>query len=216
MASMGPGSFDPGSMDVRDRMFEYWIASMGPGSFDPGSHRRGSSSIAACMLQWGRGLSTPEVGAADSHRHPRGVASMGPGSFDPGSSITSVRLNLPASLQWGRGLSTPEVREFGMLLRKVPGFNGAGVFRPRKCRIVRQIWRIESALQWGRGLSTPEVAPPPRASASPPRLQWGRGLSTPEVHRHRLRPLHALELQWGRGLSTPEVSGFESRTYRGT
>ncbi len=46
-ASMGPGSFDPGN----GRRIRRFLASMGPGSFDPGNR----------SLQWGRGLSTPEI-----------------------------------------------------------------------------------------------------------------------------------------------------------
>ena len=60
------------------------------------------------MLQWGRGLKTPETRAASAARE------------------TTV------ALQWGRGLKTPETRR----CRGVPGqlrcFNGAGVLRPRK------------------------------------------------------------------------------------
>ena len=60
-------------------------------------------------LQWGRGLSTPEV------------------------VVQRARLLRTRALQWGRGLSTPEVGSNGVFVRVGPGaFNGAGVFRPRK------------------------------------------------------------------------------------
>ena len=59
-------------------------------------------------LQWGRGLSTPEV-------------------------TTSPRFfRNSKALQWGRGLSTPEVLRGRQLVARFTGFNGAGVFRPRK------------------------------------------------------------------------------------
>ncbi len=182
----------------------------------------------APLLQWGRGLSTPEIRAC--HRL---QASLG-------------------SLQWGRGLSTPEIsvkRVFGGISTS---FNGAGVFRPRKSQLVTEasydvlasmgpgsfdpgnatlMARIidEALLQWGRGLSTPEIgkldsdavaalpasmgpgsfdpgngAPAGRV-ANAAALQWGRGLSTPEIEDGSCQPADLGQLQWGRGLSTPEI-----------
>ena len=155
---------------------------------------------------------------------------MGPGSFDPGSICASIA-RLPCTrLQWGRGLSTPEVYRPRPDGTNINGcFNGAGVFRPRKCPVSLRRCSKFKLLQWGRGLSTPEVflleRPRPPKSA----LQWGRGLSTPEVSRSMscvvrrprfngagvFRPrkcgdagptnLPGFQLQWGRGLSTPEV-----------
>ena len=65
-------------------------------------------------------------------------ASMGPGSFDPGSEYD-------AGYEGGGN----------------PGFNGAGVFRPRKSEQPALSACYERMLQWGRGLSTPEVRCPP-------------------------------------------------------
>ena len=60
---------------------------MGPGSFDPGNALMSApASSASLMLQWGRGLSTPEMACAP---------------------LPPVRSD---TLQWGRGLSTPEMR----------------------------------------------------------------------------------------------------------
>ena len=86
------------------------------------------------LLQWGRGLSTPEISAANGGEAAVRRASMGPGSFDPGNGRRTGFVDArPARLQWGRGLSTPEM---GCPVSKDVvepfGFNGAGVFRPRK------------------------------------------------------------------------------------
>ena len=61
------------------------------------------------------------------------------------------------------------------------GFNGAGVFRPRKCRKPTTTRADLQKLQWGRGLSTPEVLGRLYGMNILRTLQWGRGLSTPEV-----------------------------------
>ncbi len=144
---------------------------------------RGCARRGHWRLQWGRGLSTPEIGRNHGGRDADETASMGPGSFDPGNKqvkITDSRI--PRS------------------------FNGAGVFRPRKC------WRATTAmfsnclLQWGRGLSTPEIRIPESDGNMPIVLQWGRGLSTPEICVTPTCSCRSWLLQWGRGLSTPEMS----------
>ncbi len=156
-ASMGPGSFDPGN----DFGGGHWScsrkASMGPGSFDPGNERHRTRRMGRLRLQWGRGLSTPEIRQTRTHCLEYPSASMGPGSFDPGNAIASATSMTffaasmgPGSfdpgnangekhiapycgLQWGRGLSTPEIGRDGRSGNQPQGFNGAGVFRPRKC-----------------------------------------------------------------------------------
>ena len=160
-------------------------------------------------LQWGRGLSTPEM------RRPAGDASSpqarfnGAGVFRPRkSNASSTSLVMVIVLQWGRGLSTPEILQAARMLR------------------------IMRLLQWGRGLSTPEIAVRYLARAARAVLQWGRGLSTPEIFvsacelnralRASMGPgsfdpgnslpegevdTKTVQLQWGRGLSTPEI-GF--------
>ena len=84
-ASMGPGSFDPGNL--LEKGFEVFPnrASMGPGSFDPGNMRCGRKRRRRRWLQWGRGLSTPEIGCRSRGQAAGSGASMGPGSFDPGN-----------------------------------------------------------------------------------------------------------------------------------
>ena len=163
-------------------------ASMGPGSFDPGSGvapRTGGTE--PTMLQWGRGLSTPEVLYLTACQVISWCASMGPGSFDPGSNVLIVPPALEnIALQWGRGLSTPEV-----------------------CQAQR-LEKDRTSLQWGRGLSTPEVLAGSAVIRDPAPLQWGRGLSTPEVRFQVLDTLVSQRLQWGRGLSTPEVLGCQA------
>ena len=85
------------------------------------------------------------------------------------------------TLQWGRGLSTPEIKTWKTTSTLSPTFNGAGVFRPRKCGLRRRQKHEYAGLQWGRGLSTPEIGHAEVAIDHIDRLQWGRGLSTPEM-----------------------------------
>ena len=112
------------------------------------------------------------------------------------------------------------------------GFNGAGVFRPRKSvygsvcaasanvasmgpgsfdpgnkRSAKLVVLHPEQLQWGRGLSTPEIRTDCPEQGRPSKLQWGRGLSTPEICGAMTKQPRAASLQWGRGLSTPEIAG---------
>ena len=157
MASMGPGSFDPGSpaYPIVDNRLRSCFN--GAGVFRPRKWRLGASGVAARRkLQWGRGLSTPEVNdrpvgllerpaasmgpgsfdpgsaVAAAAADDDDAASMGPGSFDPGSPIQRTSTSRMSLLQWGRGLSTPEVGLVHVTGQADPRFNGAGVFRPRK------------------------------------------------------------------------------------
>ncbi len=133
-------------------------------------------------LQWGRGLSTPEISSSRPSRSSK------------------------CRLQWGRGLSTPEMgSETKRETRRKERFNGAGVFRPRKWLAGAPQSRLRDALQWGRGLSTPEMERLVEICNREIRLQWGRGLSTPEIRNRASRGGRASRLQWGRGLSTPEM-----------
>src|SRR5260370_313559 len=111
------------------------------------------------MLQWGRGLSTAEIGlrcpasrqTCGASMGPRSfnrgnakhlrqkhrkewTASMGPRSFNRGNIDYESRKRTEAEqLQWGRGLSTAEMSisedQRGYF---ISGFNGAAVFQPRK------------------------------------------------------------------------------------
>ena len=84
---MGPGSFDPGNALQKAGNIRAAAPSMGPGSFDPGNSDKPERAYEIIDLQWGRGLSTPEMRTVD--------------------------LPVPGwpCLQWGRGLSTPEIGE---------------------------------------------------------------------------------------------------------
>ena len=155
-ASMGPGSFDPGSHALTTPHQSACRASMGPGSFDPGSPRRCFLLRHFRGLQWGRGLSTPEViGDAEGNGIGSGLQ-WGRGLSTPEVINPRYWSSLAGVLQWGRGLSTPEVLEASHCRRRSRRFNGAGVFRPRKS-IHKTKREEEQRLQWGRGLSTPEV-----------------------------------------------------------
>ena len=115
----------------------------------------------AVTLQWGRGLSTPEIWQSGLIDDTSLDASMGPGSFDPGNA--------------------DQARAFP---RSDIGFNGAGVFRPRKCASAWPSAVKAHPLQWGRGLSTPEISggkatmqPQSSASMGPGSFDPGNRLS---------------------------------------
>ena len=181
-ASMGPGSFDPGSIAMMAKCkqprrsfngagvfrprkcrrpvvaYSYTAASMGPGSFDPGSDDLGSCGVLLLdRLQWGRGLSTPEVRGFPGGGAGGGLLQWGRGLSTPEVSTCAASASQPKPLQWGRGLSTPEVVLTRCGRSGPPRFNGAGVFRPRKFEVVVELAPFGPVLQWGRGLSTPEV-----------------------------------------------------------
>ena len=84
---------------------------MGPGSFDPGNMKMHAPVLSAHFgLQWGRGLSTPEMAGLRGEVAALKRTSMGPGSFDPGNGCLQAACRKPRrALQWGRGLSTPEI-----------------------------------------------------------------------------------------------------------
>ena len=111
------------------------------------------------QLQWGRGLSTPEMHGFRAKRERLREASMGPGSFDPGNVATGGQIPPdcdqasmgPGSFDPGNDICVFRCRGNGSR------FNGAGVFRPRKCPAKSSSAAPTSPLQWGRGLSTPEI-----------------------------------------------------------
>ena len=129
---MGPGSFDPGSAAASRQDRKAAPGFNGAGVFRPrkcfcpsGQHRTTTS------LQWGRGLSTPEVVEARTCPLHRTVASMGPGSFDPGSRSRRLVIVSRCVLQWGRGLSTPEVAVPDQPWKPIPWASmGPGSFDP--------------------------------------------------------------------------------------
>ena len=179
----GAGVFRPRKLHKEYRSHAGQASFNGAGVFRPrkcrpSKWRRESQE----WLQWGRGLSTPEIRTTPLAPLKGGTASMGPGSFDPGNQLLQRNLN-----------------------QAYPGFNGAGVFRPRKCRRQRNRPGAAAPLQWGRGLSTPEISKDNRTDRNAAPLQWGRGLSTPEMAGKRNAKGELGTLQWGRGLSTPEM-----------
>ncbi len=162
------------------------------------------------MLQWGRGLSTPEISYCRTMPSRSPGASMGPGSFDPGNSRLARHDPRRRSASMGPGSFDPGNRQRGRNVGKFqrasmgpgsfdpgnarssfrrrtdrPSFNGAGVFRPRKFAQMAKEDLLADALQWGRGLSTPEIACLWKSSLESIELQWGRGLSTPEMYTWR-------------------------------
>ena len=156
-ASMGPGSFDPGSPSAAPLRIWLNAASMGPGSFDPGSPQ-----------------SRPPP------RPPQRRASMGPGSFDPGSVKVTAGFARGALCFNGAGVFRPRKFEIQRPCQeKYAGFNGAGVFRPRKSRHSAPKRYFLRMLQWGRGLSTPEVILPCRYGRDGKNASMGPGSFDP-------------------------------------
>ena len=161
------------------------LASMGPRSFN-----RGNAGVMMALpasderLQWGRGLSTAEMGVHALRRTPANSSFNGAAVFQPRKSSPAGAARSVGELQWGRGLSTAEIESWGRPRPQCLSFNGAAVFQPRKWLIGDFPRRHGGSLQWGRGLSTAEIIDP----RSEPRntLQWGRGLSTAEMSEPRL------------------------------
>ena len=112
------------------------------------------------MLQWGRTLSSAEVGDAADNATQAGEASMGPHSFKCGSPA-----DLPATER--RGLR----------------FNGAALFQVRKFSPSILLLAQDLSLQWGRTLSSAEVLGSRTTLRQVAMLQWGRTLSSAEVAR---------------------------------
>ncbi len=147
---------------------------MGPRSFNRGNKWAAAIFAFSTVLQWGRGLSTAEIsGSSLLPTGPRG-ASMGPRSFNRG--------NPQGHRQAGR---------------RLPGFNGAAVFQPRKLAGDPNPDQVAEPLQWGRGLSTAEIWSAPACSCGASRLQWGRGLSTAEMRLVDALPVAVIPASMG-------------------
>ena len=159
-ASMGPRSFDRGNRSRLETDNNPALASMGPRSFDRGNRLRWLLTCSLTTASMGpRSFDRGNDGQGLVDRAEK-MASMGPRSFDRGNGY----------YKWRRGCSLER-------------FNGAAVFRPRKCAAdALERIALHPELQWGRGLSTAEMAAPPTRNAFASRsLQWGRGLSTAEI-----------------------------------
>ena len=87
------------------------------------------------MLQWGRGLKTPEMEVSPEGYVAIYLLQWGRGLKTPEIIPPTAKIKQIRSLQWGRGLKTPEIQR-----HPHPGHRRHG-------------------LQWGRGLKTPEMAP---------------------------------------------------------
>ena len=135
VASMGPGHFCPGNVQEVCQTGDYHTASMGPGHFCPGNVISSENLIATHFsLQWGRGISAPEMHIAITNKLLDLVmASMGPGHFCPGNDdVTSQDVTGLIGFN-GAGAFLPRKCTPGWFARRpTPRFNGAGAFLPRK------------------------------------------------------------------------------------
>ena len=164
-----------------------------------------SADAVTSKLQWGRGLKTPEIrgypvaGCAAPRFNGAGVLrprkwppfgsrlrqpeplQWGRGLKTPEISFAQATFAWADKLQWGRGLKTPEMGKPLMCYTATPGFNGAGVLRPRKSTVgggqaeARHCFNGAGVLRPRKSACGIEYAPHPY------RLQWGRGLKTPEI-----------------------------------
>ena len=231
-ASMGPHSFKCGSSAVLFLSRNGVHASMGPHSFKCGSPQAvQSSAFRKQSLQWGRTLSSAEVGPPCCVFDQGCVASMGPHSFKCGSLTIfiaeCVQLNAsmgPHSFKCG---SQSMSRHFASLLQS---FNGAALFQVRKCgaRRTRRKCRLYASMgphsfkcgsfileqqNWAifpcfNGAALFQVRKSGRSCFSSQEnfgLQWGRTLSSAEVKPSIYIEACPRALQWGRTLSSAEV-----------
>ena len=111
------------------------------------------------LLQWGRGLKTPEIHLSGFRsgrlrRRFNGAGVLRPRKFE----LDQIHAVLTHVLQWGRGLKTPEIGAPPEPYNpEGECFNGAGVLRPRKFHVAAPLCPHLLWLQWGRGLKTPEM-----------------------------------------------------------
>ena len=83
---MGPGSFDPGSHGLTEHRFRHLrMLQWGRGLSTPEVSTMRADCVITSALQWGRGLSTPEVYKVQTYSNLAALLQWGPGSFDPGS-----------------------------------------------------------------------------------------------------------------------------------
>ena len=134
-ASMGPHSFERGDMKpwrLRARTWRplQWGRTLSSAEISCAS----SSALVAALLQWGRTLSSAEMKSTGSSRH----SAFG--------------------LQWGRTLSSAEMLgESRRGFQDDDGFNGAALFRARRCNLLHVLGPRHVRLQWGRTLSSAEM-----------------------------------------------------------
>ena len=114
--------------------FPQRLASMEPRSGDRGNTRDAKLTERLIELQWSRDLEIAEISAA--------------------------RADSPASaqLQWSRDLEIAEMQLSGLIKRGLPCFNGAAIWRSRKCRPAAHTGTASAALQWSRDLEIAEMS----------------------------------------------------------
>ena len=181
---------------------------MGPRSFNRGNAASRTSLVfIGFLLQWGRGLSTAEMGLAPLH----GLGLRGL-QWGRGLSTAEIRRGaspascLQSGLQWGRGLSTAEIgfgdglhgggavasmgpRSFNRGNRTLPpwapirrsSFNGAAVFQPRKCPALHRRHPHRPCFNGAAVFQPRKWFGFSVICAARDMLQWGRGLSTAEM-----------------------------------
>ena len=136
VASTGPRSFERGDTEVGHDATERRIASTGPRSFERGDY-------------------LSEVLSGTGHT----VASTGPRSFERGDPFArDAELAETRQLQRGRALSSAEIPLAITRAETKPHcFNGAALFRARRCVSFGSVSLAKLSLQRGRALSSAEI-----------------------------------------------------------
>ena len=80
------------------------------------------------VLQWGRGLLTPEIAWHYPFGRSMSELQWGRGLLTPEIHIWRSGISAKVLLQWGRGLLTPEIDSLDEITAFANSFNGAGVF----------------------------------------------------------------------------------------
>jgi len=131
---------------------------MGPRPFERGNVLSELHYTGEVRLQWGRALSSAEIGSIRFDRGGRAPASMGPRPFERGNrrARRCGRFDFTASM-------------------------GPRPFE-RGNRVVGDLAReLAEQLQWGRALSSAEISGGCGSFSVCIELQWGRALSSAEI-----------------------------------
>ena len=187
----GAAVFQPRKCRCRACRWPAIVRFNGAAVFQP---RKWSSAIRdarrTCRLQWGRGLSTAEIGRVCTSRRPLATwLQWGRGLSTAEMTAADCRREpCRHRLQWGRGLSTAEIRGTARIDRSA---GVAASMGPRS---------FNRGNADGCSLDRSST----RASMGP--RSFNRGNARRFGRRDRCR-----QLQWGRGLSTAEMARLANR-----
>ena len=135
------------------------------------------------------------------------TASTGPQSFDCGNLDGLLARREAEALQRGRSLSTAEITACLISRARAQSFNGAAVFRLRKCRAVHSTSaKAPHASTGPQSFDCGNVAGKPRRNALPSGFNGAAVFRLRKCHKAHQAQIAEFELQRGRSLSTAEIS----------